>query len=146
MTTSSLTRSRALVVMQRMFDEGFATGDGAVVDELCSPDLVEHQFGLAGAGADAVQHVKDAIRDVHGTIPDIAFTIEDAVESGETIWVRVRGRGTATGPFFGPPSGRPVDFTVVDIARIVDDRIVEHWGVPDRFAVLAQTGLLDRLA
>ncbi len=146
MTTSSLTRSRALVVMQRMFDEGFATGDGAVVDELCSPDLVEHQFGLAGAGADAVQHVKDAIRDVHGTIPDIAFTIEDAVESGDTIWVRVRGRGTATGPFFGPPSGRPVDFTVVDIARIVDDRIVEHWGVPDRFAVLAQTGLLDRLA
>ena len=146
MTTSSLTRSRALVVMQRMFDEGFATGDGAVVDELCSPDLVEHQFGLAGTGADAVQHVKDAIRDVHGAIPNIAFTIEDAVESGDTIWVRVRGRGTATGPFFGPPSGRPVDFTVVDIARIVDGRIVEHWGVPDRFAVLAQTGLLDRLA
>jgi predicted ester cyclase len=146
MTTSSLTRSNALVVMQRMFDEGFATGDGAVVDELCSPDLVEHQFGLAGAGADAVQHVKDAIRDVHGAIPDIAFTIEDAIESGDTIWVRVRGRGTATGPFFGPPSGRPVDFTVVDIARIVDDHIVEHWGVPDRFAVLAQTGLLDRLA
>ena len=146
MTTSSITRSRALFVMQRMFDEGFATGDGAVVDELCSPDLVEHQFGLAGTGADAVQHVKDAIRDVHGAIPNISFTIEDAVESGDTIWVRVRGRGTATGPFFGPPSGRPVDFTVVDIARIVDGRIVEHWGVPDRFAVLAQTGLLDRLA
>jgi predicted ester cyclase len=145
MTTSSLTRSNALVVMQRMFDEGFATGDGAIVDELCSPDLVEHQFGLAGVGADAVQHVKDAIRDVHGAIPDAVFTIEDAVESGDTIWVRVHARGTATGPFFGPPSGRRVDFTVVDIARIVDDRIVEHWGVPDRFAVLAQTGLLDRL-
>ena len=31
-----------------MFDEGFATGNDAIVDELCSPDLVEHQFGLAG--------------------------------------------------------------------------------------------------
>jgi len=146
MTTSSLTRSNALVVMQRMFDEVFATGDGTVVDELCSPDLVEHQFGLAGTGAGAVQHVKDAISDVHGAIPDITFTIEDAVESGDTIWVRVHAQGTATGPFFGPPSGRPVDFTVVDIARVVDGRIVEHWGVPDRFAVLAQTGLLYRLA
>jgi len=146
MTTISLERSSALVVMQRMFDEGFATGDGAIVDELCSPDLVEHQFGLSGGGADAIQHVKDAMRDVHGAFPDIAFTIEDAVESGDTIWVRVRAQGTATGPFFGPPSGRPVDFTVVDIARVVDDRIVEHWGVPDRFAVLAQTGVLDRLA
>jgi hypothetical protein len=27
-----------------------------------------------------------------------------------------------------------------------DGRIVEHWGVPDRFVVLAQTGVLDRLS
>lgn len=133
-------------VLQRMFDEGFSTGDDAVVDELCSPDLVEHQFGLAGGGAAAIAHVKAAIRDVHGMAPDLRFTIEDAAESGDTIWVRVRGRGTATGPFFGPPSGRPLDFTVIDVARVVDGRIVEHWGVPDRFAVLAQTGVLARLA
>jgi predicted ester cyclase len=28
---------------------------------------------------------------------------------------------------------------------VVDGRIVEHWGVPDRFAMLAQTGILGRL-
>lgn len=137
--------STAYEVMQRMF-EGFATGDGSIADELCSPDLVEHQFGLSGSGTEAVEHVKAAMRDVHRAVPDIAFAIEDAVESGDTIWVRVRARGTATGPFFGPPSGRPIDFTVVDVTRVVDGRIVEHWGVPDRFAMLAQTGVLDRLA
>jgi len=83
---------------------------------------------------------------VHAMAPDLRFTIEDTVESGDTIWVRARGRGTATGPFFGAPSGRPLDFTVIDVARVVDGRIVEHWGVPDRFAVLAQTGVLARLA
>src|SRR6476661_6662850 len=93
-------------VLQRMFDEGFSTGDDSVVDELCAPDLVEHQFGLAGRGAEAIAHVKAAIRDVHGMAPDLRFTIEDTAQSGDTIWVRVRGRGTATGPFFGPPSGR----------------------------------------
>jgi len=138
-------RSAAYTVMRRMFEEGFATGDTAVVDELCAPDLVEHQFGMAGVGAEAIQHVKDGIRDVHTMAPDLSFTIEDAVEQGDTIWVRVRARGTATGPFFGPPSGRPIDITVVDIARVVDGRIVEHWGVPDRFALLAQTGALNRL-
>ena len=138
-------RSPAFTVMRRIFEEGFATGETAVVDELCAPDLVEHQFGLAGTGDEAIQHVKGAIRQVHAATPDMSFTIEDAVESGDTIWVRVRAQGTATGPFFGPPSGRPVDITVVDIARIVDGRIVEHWGVPDRFALLAQTGVLGRL-
>lgn len=135
----------ASIVMSRIFHEGFATGEGAIVDELCSPDLVEHQFGLAGTGQQAIEHVKAAMRDVHTAVPDIAFTIEDEVEDGDTIWVRVRAQGTATGPFFGPPSGRPLDFTVVDVARVVDGRIVEHWGVPDRFAMLAQSGVLERL-
>jgi predicted ester cyclase len=133
-------------LLQRMFDEGFSTGDGDIVDELCSADLVEHQFSLAGRGGTAIDNIKAAMRDVHATVPDIAFTIEDSVEQGDQIWVRVRGRGTATGPFFGPPSNRPVEFTVFDLARIVDGRIVEHWGCPDRFALLAQTGVLDRLA
>ncbi|MFI0480404.1 ester cyclase [Actinomadura sp. 9N215] len=137
--------SEAFTVMRRIFDEGFATGDGAIADQLCSADLVEHQFGLAGDGAAAIQNVKDAIRDVHALLPDASITIEDSVEQGDTIWVRVRVRGTATGPYFGPPTGRPVDITVIDIARVVDGRIVEHWGVPDRFAILAQTGALDRL-
>jgi predicted SnoaL-like aldol condensation-catalyzing enzyme len=64
----------------------------------------------------------------------------------DTIWVRVRVRGTAAGPLFGPPSNKPVHITVFDRARIADGLIAEHWGVPDRFALLAQTGLLDRLA
>jgi predicted ester cyclase len=133
-------------VLERIFDEGFATGNDAIVDEICSPGLVEHQFGLAGGGAEAIAHVKAAIRDVHRAVPDITFTIEDSVESGDVIWVRVRARGTATGPFFGPPSGRPIDFMVIDVARVAGGRITEHWGVPDRFAMLAQTGVLDRLA
>ena len=135
----------ASTVMRRMFDEGFCTGDAAIVDDLCAPDLIEHQFGMAGTGADAIAHVKDAIRDVHTAFPDIRYTVEDTVQHGDTIWVRVRARGTATGPFFGPPSGRSVDITVVGIARVVGGRIVEHWGVPDRFALLAQTGVLDGL-
>jgi len=135
----------ASTVMRRMFDEGFSTGDAAIVDDLCAPDLIEHQFGMAGTGADAIAHVKDAIRDVHTAFPDIRYTVEDTVQHGDTIWVRVRARGTATGPFFGPPSGLSVDITVVGIARVVGGRIVEHWGVPDRFALLAQTGVLDGL-
>jgi predicted ester cyclase len=59
--------------------------------------------------------------------------------------VRFTGRGTFTGPFFGPPSGRSFELTVIDVARVVDGLLVEHWGVPDRFALLAQSGALERL-
>ena len=85
-------KSEAFTVMQRMFDEGFAAGDASVVDQLCSPDLIDHQFGLAGAGAEAIAHVKAAIGNVHAAVPDIAYTIEDLR----------RGRGCHLGAGAGP--------------------------------------------
>lgn len=134
--------SAALEVIERMLHEGFATGNEDIVDELCSPDLVEHQFGLSGSGAEAIAKVKRGIADVHRGLPDLTFTVEDWAESGDIVWVRAEGTATNTGPFLGPATGKPVHFTVIDIARVQSGRIVEHWGVPDRFAILARMGRL----
>jgi predicted ester cyclase len=59
-------------------------------------------------------------------VPDISFTIEDFTEQGDKSWVRVRARGTATGPFFGPPSNKLIDITVFDLDRVADGQIIEH--------------------
>ena len=42
--------SPAAAVVERMLHEGFAAGNPDIVDELCAPDLIEHQFGLSGVG------------------------------------------------------------------------------------------------
>jgi predicted ester cyclase len=132
-------------VLRRILDEGFAQGRTEIVDELFAPDLVEHQFGMAATGAEALERVRRAMTDLHSMAPDIHYTIEDWAERDGVSWVRVTARGTLTGSFFGPPSGRPFEITVLDVARVVDGKLVEHWGVPDRFALLAQGGVLDRL-
>ncbi len=144
LSPSDLPHGVALVM--RLVDEGFAAGRVAIVDELCSPDCVEHQFGLAGSGAAARDRLRTAMAEVHAMAPDISYHLEDWAERDGLVWLRLRAVGTQTGPFFGPPSGAPFDITVMDVARVVDGRIVEHWGVPDRFALLAQTGVLARLA
>ena len=135
-----------LAVLERILYEGFATGNDAIVDELCAPELIEPQFGLAGTGRQAREQVKAAIRQVHELMPDIVYTLEDSVVVGDLVWARGRARGTATGSFFGPPSNAAVDIALFEMARVVDGRIVEHWGCPDRFARLAQTGALARLS
>jgi predicted ester cyclase len=132
------------MVIERMLREGFASGDTSVVDELCSPDLVEHQFGLAGIGHVAIEKIKNGMTQVHSAFPDLHFTVQGSATEGDVAWVCAEGTGTNTGPFLGAPTGLPVRFTVIDVARIVDGRIVEHWGVPDRFAILAQLGRLVR--
>ena len=134
--------SAALRVVERMLHEGFATGNQDIVDELCSPDLIEHQFGLSGTGAEAIAKVKRGIADVHRGMPDLRFTVGDWAQLGDTVWVRAEATGTNTGPFMGPATGKALRFTVIDVARVQDGRIVEHWGVPDRFAILMKLGRL----
>lgn len=132
-------------VLERMLVDGFATGNTDIVDALCAPDLIEHQFGMTGHGAEAIEKVKRGITDVHRAMPDIRFTIGDWAADGDTVWIRAEATATHTGPFIGPATGATVRLTVIDIARIAHGRIAEHWGVPDRFAILAQTGQLAQL-
>jgi predicted ester cyclase len=37
-----------------------------------------------------------------------------------------------------PPSGKRIAITVIDIMRVADGKIVEHWGVPDGLGALRQ--------
>ena len=61
---------------------------------------------------------------------------------GDVAWARNVATGTNDGSFMGhPPTGRPMRIDVIDVVRVRDGRIVEHWGVPDRLGVLRQLGL-----
>jgi predicted ester cyclase len=61
------------------------------------------------------------------------------------VWFRIRATGTNDGPMWGrPATGRPIDITVMDVMRVVDGRMVEHWGVADRLAVLKQIGAMGQ--
>ena len=144
--TITQSTSPAAAVVERMLHEGFASGNPDIVDELCAPDLIEHQFGLSGVGPTAIEKVKRGIQTVHAAFSDLRFTVADIAQNADTVWIRAEVTGTHTGPFLGPPTGKPVHFTVIDVATVRDGRIVEHWGVPDRFAILAQTGQLERPA
>jgi predicted ester cyclase len=140
-----MTQTDHLAVFTRLMTEGFATGGDAVVDGLVTADFVEHQYGLEGAGPGAVAHLKEAIRQVHAMTPDITYTIDDHVEAGDTLWVRMTGHATHSVPVMGqPPTGRPLTIQVIDVARFEGGRIAEHWGVPDRFALMTQVGALPQ--
>ena len=126
-------------VYRRLIDEGFNQGDLSVVDELVAPDAREHQRGAE----DGPEGAKKTITYLRSAFPDFKITIEEIAVSGNKIWARQRGGGTNAGKFAGhPPTGR-IGFTdVIDVCRIEDGRIVEHWGVPDQLGMMLQLGLL----
>ena len=140
MSGLSVEQDRNIAMFRRLIEEGFSAGNLAVVDEICAMDLLEHQDGFATPDR---QGVKKGIAFLHALAPDARVTVEaiDAVE--DRVWARLRARGTHGGAPFGGPTGRSFEITVMDLARFRDGRVVEHWGVPDRFAQMMQLGLLQ---
>lgn len=122
---------------RRLIDEGFSGGDLGVVDELMTPDCIEHQRGN-GPGADGA---KEVIRTLHRWMSDFSLTIEDVAVAGDVVWSRNRARGVNTGSVMGnPATGKPVEVDVIDIVRFEDGKIVEHWGIADQLGLMLQVG------
>ena len=70
--------------------------------------------------------------EVRSAFPDMLFTVDLLIESGDLVVSNWTVRGTHTGtPFYGVgASGQPVEINGTAILRIREGKIVEHWGGP----------------
>jgi len=117
-------------------------GDLRIVDEIVHPDFVSHSSppGLP-PGPEGVKLWASLFRDAFA---DLYSTIDDVIVEGDKAVERFTGGGTHTGEFFGiPPTGKQAVITGVNIFRVADGMIVEHWGNSDDLGMLYQLGALS---
>jgi predicted ester cyclase len=127
-------------VFREIITEAFNQGQYDVLRRDVRPDFVEHQFGLHPT----LEGMQGDIQFLRTAFPDFNLTIEEIVEAGDKVWARMTARGTNRGGFMGPPNGKSFEIAVFDVCRFEGGKLVEHWGSPDRFAMLAQLGLLPQ--
>ncbi len=85
---------------------------------------------------------KNQSNSLHHAFPDFSLIVEDLIMDNDKVWGRLTGRGTHKAQFGPmPPTGRKFEITVIDIMRFNDSKLVEHWGVPDRLALMEQLGM-----
>ncbi len=100
---------------------------------LIDADVLDHRGGRSGdhRGIDAWrakwQHMHDGLRDV-------SATIEHNVAAGDTSVNRYTLRGTSI------DTGRRYEAQGIDMIRVRDGKLVEHWGLADRTAIHRQLG------
>lgn len=120
--------------------EAFNKGNYQAIEDHFDPDFIEHQFGLHPT----IEGMQNDIRFLRTAFPDFTLTIDDLVVDGDKVWGQMTARGTNLGGFMGPPNGKTFAVAVFDVVRFEAGKIVEHWGSPDRFALLAQLDLLPK--
>ena len=130
-----------VAAFRKLIEVGFTKGDLGIVDELVSPDAIEHQRG----SKPGIEGAKATITALRRSFSDFELTIVKLTAEGDTVWPLNRARGVNTGSVMGfPPTGKSFEIDVMDVARFEDGLIVEHWGVPDQLGLLIQLGLMPR--
>ena len=126
-------------IFKLLIEDGFSKGDVSVFDTYSSPAFVEHQYGFFPPN---VEGVKKAINSLHYSFPDFTLSVEELIADESKVWGRMTGRGTHKNKF-GPlfPTGKSFEITVIDIMRFENGKLMEHWGVPDKLALMEQLGM-----
>jgi predicted SnoaL-like aldol condensation-catalyzing enzyme len=134
----SSTNASAAVV-RRFVDEYQGTGNEEVALELLAPDFVDRSpFGPFSPDREGVLGL---FRMLRGGFPDLHAEIHDQLVDGDKVVTRKTFHGTHKGEFMGiAPTGREVAWDVIDIVRVHDDLMVEHWNVVDALALMTQLG------
>jgi steroid delta-isomerase-like uncharacterized protein len=129
-------------VLDRIDEEAFNRGDVDVLDELVADDFVEHD-PMPGTSPDR-EGLKAMILGLHAAFPDFHAEVEDRIVAGDKVVERWSCTGTHEGEFMGiPPTNRHVEIHGMDISRLADGRLVEHWTQIDMMSMLQQLGVMQ---
>jgi len=131
--------------IKRMIDriplEILNNGNFGLIDEIVATDFVEHdpQPGVPPTR----EGLKQTLQALKTAFPDLRYTIEDSLESGDKIVHRLTGTGTMKADYMGmPATGKRATWTEIHIGRVANGRLAEHWGLVDQLGLLVQLGIV----
>jgi steroid delta-isomerase-like uncharacterized protein len=140
MTTVNMTTGHRLA---ERFAETIAAHDLDAFATLLHPDYVNHnRYADPGkAGSVAIFGAYLAAFD------DFRVEVDDIIDAGATVVGRYTYRGRHTGTFLGvPASGAEVEQHSIDIWRVREDLLAEHWDELNLLELFRQMGAVPALA
>lgn len=128
-----------------------------LVETLCTTVFQKHDFSRLNEimRDDYIQHNEDVPQGKTGfkeffeqmfkAMPDFTYTIKKIVAEGDTVMMYSTTTATHLGEWLGnPPTGNKLKFDVVDIFRIENGKIAEHWDVADTLKLFTQVGKITQ--
>jgi len=121
----------------------FVNHDLSTLDQLMRDDYIQHNPDVPQGKAGFKQFFEETFK----AMPDFKYSLKQMVAEGDLVWMYCTTSGTHTGGEWldVPPTGNKLKFDVVDMFRIQDGLIAEHWDVADTYSLFSQLGKIDKM-
>lgn len=124
-------------IVKQFYETIFRSGDIDAAAHFLSEDFLDH---APWPGHTATRDgFRAGAAEMRKAFPDLTIEPVKIIEEDDKVAAVVRISGTQHGEFFGSKAaGRAFEIDAIDILRIRDGRLCEHWGVIDTEQMLAQ--------
>jgi len=129
-------------VVSRFYNDVFIRHDMSRLDDYMRDDYIQHNQDCPQGKAGFVAFFAVIFR----AVPDFKYVLKKMVAEGDIVMIYSRTTGTHSGgAWLGKePDGAALDYDVVDIFRVQDGKIAEHWDVADTFTFFRQLGVIEQ--
>lgn len=123
----------------RYFNEVVNTQRLNHLGQFFSRDYIWHQMnGTDISSSQDSSHIV-MLRFIYAAIPDLHYTIDNAIVEGDMVAVNSTGSGTAKSEMFGLPAGqKKIRFKQMFFFRLKNNKITEEWEVVDSDGIRTQ--------
>jgi steroid delta-isomerase-like uncharacterized protein len=132
---SSLEKNKKLI--ETLYVSVFQEHDFGKLDNIMRDDYIQHNEDTPQGKAGFRQFFEEMFR----AMPDFRYTMKKIVAEGDTVMMYSTTTATHSGEWLGnPATGNKLNFDVVDIFRVENGKIAEHWDVADTLKLFTQVG------
>jgi predicted SnoaL-like aldol condensation-catalyzing enzyme len=127
-------------VVARFYNDVFINHDVSRLDTYMHDDYIQHNEDCPQGKAGFLEFFDVIFK----AVPDFSYTLKKMVAEGDIVMAFSTTTGTHTGgEWLGKQAtGNKLEFDVVDIFRVKDAKIAEHWDVADTFKFFSQLGIV----
>jgi len=127
-------------IIREFYEKVLSAHNLDIVDRYIHEDYIQHNpYAAQGIAGFIEFHVG-----FFAAIPDAQPTINMIVAEGDLVFVYGTYTGTHSGMGFLnlPPTGNRMNYDVVDMFRLREGKLSEHWDVADTRTIFTQLGVI----
>lgn len=121
---------QAMLKANREVQHAIETGDTVTLRKYISSDATDHGGGPNGADLKGDDIVK-MLANVHNDIDNLKFETLEEAANDDHIFAMVHVTGTTKRPVWGMPANFKMDSKSVDVIKVKDLKMVDHWNFAD---------------
>ncbi len=126
-------------VVQRYIDDIQNGHSLDAISDVFAEDFVDHTASGGGAFVGGIEGLKQGYASFLRAFPDLHATVEALIAEGDKVVAYKTLRGTHSDEWLGvPATGREVEFKIISIYKIKDEKLSEFWGLQDERSLRQQ--------